>query len=62
MDSLAFTPKCPSCGKPMKLARVTPRFGGLPELRSFECRPCNVTLTEAVEDMSAQPSTQFRGV
>ena len=36
----------------MKLGRVTPRFGGLSELRSFECRPCSVVVTEAVEDTS----------
>jgi len=38
----------------MKLARVTPRFGGLPELQTFECRPCGTTLTEAVGDQSAR--------
>jgi hypothetical protein len=39
----------------MKLARTTPRVGGLPELHTFECRPCGVTLTEVVEDQSARP-------
>lgn len=34
----------------MKLARVTPRFGGLPELQTFECRPCRETITEIIED------------
>ena len=31
-------PHCPSCGKPMLLARTVPRAASLPELRSFECR------------------------
>ncbi len=35
----------------MKLVRTTPRVGGLPELQTFECRACNVTLTEPVEDL-----------
>ena len=46
----ANTPCCPSCGQPMKLARVTPRFGGLPELQTYECRPCGATLTESVDE------------
>jgi hypothetical protein len=44
----------------MKLARVTPRVGGLPELQTFECRPCGVTLTEAVEDLAARPDAHYR--
>ena len=56
MDSPApNTPHCPSCGRLMKLARITPRVGGLPELQTFECRPCGVTFTEAVEDRMARP-------
>jgi len=44
------TPICPSCGRPMELARITPRLGGLPELQTFVCRSCGETLTEAVEN------------
>jgi hypothetical protein len=33
----------------MRLARTVPRLGGLPELRTYECRACSVTFTEAVE-------------
>jgi transposase-like protein len=53
-------PMCPNCGRPMKLARVTPRLGGLPELQSFECRPCSITLTEVVEDRAARPTAYRR--
>jgi transposase-like protein len=54
MNTIANTPRCPACGHPMKLARITPRVGGLPELQTFECRPCSVAYTEAVEDLSAR--------
>ena len=49
---------CPNCGQPMKLARVTPRVGGLPELHTFECRPCGVVLTDTAEDLSGRPNVQ----
>jgi len=63
MDTAAApnTPICPNCGRAMKLARVTPRLGGLPELQTFECRPCGVTLTEAVEDRYARPQSGESG-
>jgi transposase-like protein len=61
MSTTANTPRCPNCGQSMKLARVTPRVGGLPELQSFECRPCGVVFTEAVEDLSARPNAQYQG-
>jgi transposase-like protein len=59
MTTAANTPHCPNCYQPMKLARVTPRVGGLPELQSFECRPCGVVLTEAIDDLSARPNAQY---
>ena len=52
MNTDAKTPHCTSCGKPMKLARVTPRFGGLPELQTFECRLCGSVVTEPIDDSS----------
>jgi hypothetical protein len=36
----------------MKLARITPRVGGLPELQTFECRPCGAVATETIDDTS----------
>jgi hypothetical protein len=44
----------------MKLALVTPRVGGLPELQTFECRPCSVAFTETVDDLSARPNARYR--
>jgi hypothetical protein len=46
------TPKrslCPSCGQTMRLARITSRFGDLPDLYTFECRACGVLRVEAEE-------------
>jgi hypothetical protein len=33
-------PRCIGCARPMQLVRRTPRFGGLPDLYTFECRTC----------------------
>lgn len=41
-------PLCPSCSKPMRFVRAIPRFAALPELRTYECKPCGVTHTAAV--------------
>jgi hypothetical protein len=60
MSTVANTPRCTNCGQPMKLARVTPRFGGLPELQTFECRPCGITATEVVDDLSGRPNELYR--
>ena len=40
-------PHCPSCAQIMQLARVTSRFGNLPDLYTFECRDCGVSHIEA---------------
>jgi len=43
------TPCCPSCGAVMRFVRSIPKIGGLPELQTFECRACGVSITEAFE-------------
>jgi hypothetical protein len=40
-------PLCPGCAQIMQLARVTQRFGDLPDLYTFECRACGVSHIEA---------------
>ena len=45
-NSTPKTPRCPSCAQPMRLIRKTVRFNGLPDLCTFECRICNVSLAE----------------
>jgi hypothetical protein len=42
------SPHCPACAQVMRLARVTSRFGDLPDLYVFECRACGVSHTSIV--------------
>jgi hypothetical protein len=42
-------PCCPSCGAVMGVMRSFPKIGGLPELQTFECRACGVSITQAHE-------------
>jgi hypothetical protein len=43
-------PLCPNCGRPMYLARATPRSGGLPDLCVFKCGECAVFVTESADE------------
>jgi hypothetical protein len=36
---------CPSCGAPMRLLRTVTSLSGLPEMQTFECRPCRLAVT-----------------
>ena len=40
------SPHCPACAQIMRLARITSRFGDLPDLYTFECRACGVSHIE----------------
>jgi hypothetical protein len=40
-------PLCADCAQGMRLARITSRFGELPDLHVFECRACGVSHIEA---------------
>jgi len=40
------SPHCLCCGQIMRLARMTSRFGDLPDLYTFECRACGVSHIE----------------
>jgi len=43
-------PCCPSCGEAMRrFVRLIPKIGGLAELQTFECRVCDVWITEGCE-------------
>jgi hypothetical protein len=37
---------CPRCAQPMRPARSTKQFGGLPELMTLECELCGLSNTE----------------
>ena len=39
-------PRCVGCAQPMRLIRKTLRFGGLPDLYTFECEACGETHVE----------------
>jgi uncharacterized protein CbrC (UPF0167 family) len=39
-------PQCIGCARPMRLIRKTLRFGGLPDLYTFECAACGETHIE----------------
>jgi len=41
-DQLAI---CPSCGAAMHFSRIVPSIGSLPEMQTFECRPCQLAIT-----------------
>jgi transposase-like protein len=43
-------PACPSCGKPLRVTRITPQSCGRADLRTYGCQQCGVWLTEAVAD------------
>jgi hypothetical protein len=45
-NAVPVAPRCPRCAQPMRIARRTPRFGGLPDLYTFECRSCEISHTE----------------
>jgi hypothetical protein len=34
----------------MRPVLVIPRFGSFPELRTYECKSCGVSITEAAKD------------
>ena len=45
----SIRPLCPSCGRPMYLARTKPQSGGQPDLCVFKCGECGVWLSEAAD-------------
>jgi hypothetical protein len=59
MDDAATNsaPLCPHCGEPMRLARSVPHLGGLPELRTYDCKACGVCFTMAVEAGDARAAS-----
>jgi hypothetical protein len=48
METTSDGPVCSQCVAKMTLVAVEPRLGGLPELRTFCCEPCEYVFTEVV--------------
>lgn len=47
-------PVCPSCTAPMRVGRRIPALNNQPELQNFECRRCDVIVTEAVPRLASE--------
>ena len=43
-------PTCPSCGKILRLTRITSRSDGRADLRTYGCQVCGFWVTEAAVD------------
>jgi len=50
-DPVKHRPVCPNCGRPMHLTRITPRSGGLTDLRTYGCGECGVWATQAADQV-----------
>ena len=46
---IMHAPACPSCGRPMHLARTIPPRSGQPGVRTYICKSCGVSLMEAAD-------------
>jgi Flp pilus assembly pilin Flp len=53
---VSVLPSCPGCGMPMRFKTTIGKFGFHPELRTYECRRCEMTeLREDREEPLMQP-------
>jgi ribosomal protein L37AE/L43A len=43
-------PACPSCSKPLRVTRITPRSDERTALLTYGCQQCGVWLTEAADE------------
>jgi hypothetical protein len=57
--SAPTSPRCPACRQAMRLARVTSRFGDLPDLYTFECQACGVSHIEPALSASIAGALQL---
>jgi transposase-like protein len=49
-ECATIVPRCPSCGRPMHLARTAPRSAGLAHLPVFKCGECGVWVADAPDE------------
>ena len=45
---------CPNCGRSMHMTRITPGMDGLPEVGTFRCGECGVSIFAAVSQRKAR--------
>ncbi len=57
-DPIRPPPECPTCGRPMRLDRVTPRAFGHPELRTYLCAACLDATTLAEPEPEPEPDDE----
>ena len=41
---------CPSCGRTLRLSRITSGTDSLPDQHTYSCQPCGVWVIEAADD------------
>jgi predicted RNA-binding Zn-ribbon protein involved in translation (DUF1610 family) len=46
-------PACPNCGRSMHMTRITPGMDGLPEVGTFRCGECGVSIFAAISQRKA---------
>ena len=48
-------PACPSCGRTLRLSRITLGTHSLPDQHTYSCEPCRAWVTEAADTAYAGP-------
>jgi hypothetical protein len=60
-DDTSLNPRwCRHCAQSMTLIRRTRRIGGLPDICTFECAACDITLIEECEPTVRHAGEVFR--
>ena len=49
-DHTILPPVCPACGMTLRLSRITPGTDNRSGQYTYNCQPCGVWVTEAVDD------------
>jgi hypothetical protein len=59
-DTSPASLRCQRCAQPMKLIRRTQRYGGLPDLCTFECAACGISHTEECKPTTWHAADMYR--
>lgn len=55
----ALRPACPNCGRSMHMTRITPGMDGLPEVGTFRCGECGVSIFTAISQRSQRKAGEW---